>query len=103
MFEQLSNFEENPYRKINFATALLLLNEVGSIASEIRLNWFVKNHFKFSDTEKMDVLSWIDRLHDVADRVIESEDTSMIIKANIDTFSDDLDNITDYLIERMND
>lgn len=99
MFEQISNFEEKPYRKMTFATALLLLNEVGSIASEIRLNWFIKNHFKFSNTEKKDVFSWIECLQEKIEIVGDSMGSSSVI----DHLSDDLDDITDQLIDRAND
>lgn len=99
MFEQLSKFEARPHRKITFIVALMLLNEVGTIGSEIRLNWFVKNYFKPSDSEKMDVFSWISRLQDSLEIVGESRQTSSVI----DHLSDDLDNINDYLIERAND
>lgn len=99
MFEQLDKFEDKPYRKITFKVALMLLLEVGTIGSEIRLNWFVKNYFKPSDNEKMDVFSWISRLQDALEIVGESMQMSSVI----DHLSDDLDNINDYLIECAND
>lgn len=99
MFEQLGNFEERPYRKVTFSVALMLLLEVGTIGSEIRLKWFIKNFFEVSNTEKMDVFSWIERLQDRLEIVGESMPMSSVI----DHLSDDLDDINDYLIERAND
>lgn len=99
MFEQLSNFEESPYRKITFSDAVKLFHEVGSIASEIRLNWFIKNHFSVTDSEKLDAFSWIERLQDSLEIVGESMPMSSVI----DHLSNDLDDINDYLIERAND
>lgn len=99
MFKQLDKFEAKPYRKITFSDAVKLFHEVGSIASEIRLNWFIKNHFDVSDTEKMDVFSWISRLQDR----LEIMGESMPLSSVVDHLSDDLDNINDYLIERAND
>lgn len=99
MFEQLDKFESKPYRKITFRVALMLLLEVGTIGSEIRLKWFIKNHFEVSDTEKMDVFAWISRLQDALEIVGES----MPLSSVIDHLSDDLDNINDYLIECAND
>lgn len=99
MFEHLSNFEERPYRKITFSDAVKLFHEVGSIASEIRLNWFIKNHFSATDSEKLDAFSWIERLQDRLEIVGES----MPLSSVIDHLSDDLDDINDYLIERAND
>ena len=99
MFEQLDKFEAKPYRKTTFEVASMLLLEVGTIGFEIRLKWFIKNYFKVSETEKMDVFSWIDRLQDRLEIVGES----MPLSSVIDHLSDDLDNINDYLIERAND
>lgn len=99
MFEQLDKFESRPYRKVTFSVALMLLIEVGSIGSEIRLKWFIKNFFKVSNTEKMNVFSWIERLQDRLEIVGESMPMSSVI----DHLSDDLDDIADYLIGRAND
>lgn len=100
MFEQLDKFEANPHRKITFVIALMLLNEVGTIGSEIRLNWFIKNHFNSVDkAEKRTIFSWIECLQDRLEIVGESMGSS----STIDHLSDDLDNINDYLIERAND
>ena len=99
MFEQIDKFEGKPYRKVSFEVALMLLFEVGTIGSEIRLKWFIKNFFEVSNTEKMDVFSWIDRLQDRLEIVGES----MPLSSVIDHLSDDLDDINDYLLERAND
>jgi len=99
MFEQLDKFESKPYRKITFSDAVKLFHEVGSIASEIRLNWFIKNHFNVTNSEKLDAFSWIERLQDKLEIVGES----MPLSSVIDHLSDDLDDINDYLIERAND
>lgn len=106
MFEYISKFEENPYRKVDFAFVRSLLIECGSIGFECKLNWFIAKCLNgaahHNDVTKTDVWEWIERLHNTIERAsLENDD--VIINANLDSFSDDLDDITDYLIERAND
>lgn len=102
MFEYIDQFEERPYKKVGFEYVKDLLIECGSIAFECKLNWFISKCWNRTthDVSKTTVFNWIERFHDAIDNL---ENNDVIINANIDSFSDDLDDITDYLIERAND
>lgn len=103
MFKYISKFEDNPYRNVEFSFVKHLLIECGSISFESKLNWFIQKCFNSAvySYEKTDVFTWLERLSDAVERASLLND--IIINANIDSFMDDLDDITNYLIDRAND
>lgn len=110
MINYLSKFEQNPRRDVDFLFIKGLLNEIGAESFDHRFDWrfeqFVKNCFIYSpkfNADDTDVFDWISRFNEIVEDALNDERSNFVIKADIRSFADDLEDIEDYLIERIND
>lgn len=101
----LGQFEENPDRKVDFNFVKGLFNEIGTESFNLKFKWFCDNCVPDNEMKpdvKRDVFSWIAKFFTRCD-FVTSFDQPIITEANIISFSEDLEDIEDCLIERAND
>lgn len=104
-YPYLSRFEENPDRKVNYAFIAGLFNEIGKESFNLKFNWFCENCLPDSEQSpevKRTVFSWIAKFFTRCDFVLSLKQP-ILTEANVVSFSEDLEDIEDYLIERVND
>ena len=101
----LSKFEQNPDRNVDFNFVKGLFDEVGTESFNLKFKWFYENCLPDSEQEpevKYTVFSWIAKFFTRCDFVL-SLHQPMLTEINVTSFSEDLEDIEDYLIERAND
>lgn len=101
----LSKFEANPDRKVNYAFIAGLFNEVGKEFFIREFNWFTAHCLPDEEQDpqvKRTVFSWIAKFYTRCDFLISLKQP-VLTEANINSFSEDLEDIEDCLIERAND
>lgn len=104
--ENLSKFEQDPYKKVNFAFVVALFNEIGSSDFGIKFNFFVKTicTSKKFNSDCRTVWSWLSFMFYRINRV-NSLNPQLLCCGSVDlsSFSKDLEDIEDFLTERAND
>ena len=101
----LSRFEANPDRKVNFAFIAGLFNEVGKEFFIREFKWFTDHCLPDSEQDpqvKRSVFSWIAKFYTRCEFILSLKQP-ILTKAHINSFSEDLEDIENYLIERAND
>lgn len=101
----LSRFEENPARKVNFTFVKALFNEIGTESFNLKFEWFYENCLPDEEQDpavKRSVFSWIAKFFTRCEFVLSLKQP-VLTEANINSFSEDLEDIENYLIERAND
>lgn len=104
-YPYLSRFEENPDRKVSFNVVKGLFKEIGTESFNLKFKWFCENCLPDSEQDpevKHTVFSWIAKFFTRCD-VVLSLKQPVLTEANINSFSEDLEDMEDYLTERAND
>lgn len=106
-YEYLSKFESDSFKKVNFAFVVGLFHEIGSFDFLIKFDFFCKaicTTKKFDDSEHRTVYGWLSLMFYRINRV-NSLNPHLLRSGSVDlsSFSEDLEDIEDYLVERAND
>lgn len=104
-YEHLGTFEENPARKVNFTFVKALFNEIGEEFFIREFKWFSDHCLPDEEKDpavKRPVFSWIAKFQTRCEFLLSLKQP-ILTEANINSFSEDLEDIEDYLIERAND
>lgn len=104
-YEHLGTFEENPARKVNFTFVKGLFNEIGTESFNLKFKWFSDHCLPDEEQDpqvRRSVFSWIAKFFDRCDFVLSLKQP-ILTEANIISFSEDLEDVENYLIERAND
>lgn len=101
----LSKFEANPDRKVNYTFIAGLFNEVGKEFFIREFRWFTDHCLPDEEQDpavKHTVFSWIAKFYTRCDFVL-SLHQPILTEINVVSFSEDLEDIENYLTERVND
>lgn len=104
-YPYLSRFEANPDRKVDFNFIKGLFNEVGKEFFIREFNWFTDHCLPDEEKDpavKRPVFSWIAKFYTRCDFVLSLKQP-ILTEANIVSFSEDLEDIENCLVERVND
>lgn len=104
-YPYLGQFEENPDRKVSYAFITGLFNEVGEEFFIREFKWFADHCLPDEEKDpavKRPVFSWIAKFQDRCGFLLSLKQP-ILTEANINSFSEDLEDIDDYLFERAND
>ena len=105
MLEYLNQFERNHDQKVSFDFVISLFSEIGTESFNLKFKWFYVNCMpdcEMIPDVKRSVFSWIAKCFTRCDFVL-SFDQPIITEANVVSFREDLEDIEQFLLERIND